>query len=405
MIKKLQRKFVLISMVSLLAVLTVLIGAVNGVNLSRMNRQADGLLTLLSQNGGSFPKTDKGKKQPHQPDQGFRLTEETPFETRYFWVRSGGDSTSEINTGHIAAISSTEAQEYGRKALDSGKASGWQGVYKFQVTQEGTGSLVVFVDCSMQLETWLAFLLTSVLVGVVCLLGVLLLVFLLSKRAVTPMVESMEKQKQFVTDAGHEIKTPLAIISANADVLELEYGSCEWLDSIRSQSVRLNELVKNLLSLAKMDEDCVSLVFSDFCVSDAVFEAAAPLEVLAETKGKHFSLEVEPGLSLHGDEAGIRQLVSILVENAVKYTPEQGEISVCLRQKEKVRLEVSNTCIGTELNLSRIFDRFYRADSSRARETGGYGIGLSIARAIVSAHRGKIQVKKEEKKIKFTVVF
>ncbi len=409
MIKKLQRKFVLIATGSLLAVLLLVLGAVNAVNFCQINRKADGILLLLAENGGKFPEPEPGR--PHKPDKspGFQMTEETRFETRYFTIRADASRVvTQIDTGHIAAVTSSQAREYAEQALSSGRTSGYNGYYKYLITETASGYLVVFVDCRSQMQTGMTFLAASLVIALACLLLVFLLVNVFSRRAIRPVVESMDKQKRFITDAGHEIKTPLAVISANTEVLELTNGQNEWTRSIRNQVKRLGDLVQQLLTLAGMEEGKSQTVFADFSLSDAVLTAAEPFATVAGAQCKRFALDIRPGLRLHGDESAVRALVSILVDNAVKYSNEGGEIRVSLTGNGKTStLEVYNT--GDRLpqgDLSRLFDRFYREDSSRSRETGGYGLGLSIAQAIVAAHKGKITAQNEDGcGIRFVVVF
>jgi signal transduction histidine kinase len=233
------------------------------------------------------------------------------------------------------------------------------------------------------------------------------LVSIFSKKAIKPIIDSMEKQKQFITDAGHEIKTPLAIISANADVLELTGGESEWITSIRNQITRLDKLVKNLLTLSKIDEGNIKMVFTVFDLSKVVFETAGPFEAIAETQKKMFQMELQTDVKFNGDESSIQQLISTLVDNAMKYSNEEGLIKVSLQTSKKgAKLEVFNTVDEIDkANLDKLFGRFYRMDSSRARETGGYGIGLSIAKSIVEAHHGKISVRSDDgRSICFTVL-
>ena len=405
MIKKLQRKFVLIAMGSLFLVIVALIGTVNIVNLYQIGKKADSLLSLLAENNGRFPEMQKGGgRQP--PKDRLDITPETPFETRYFVVTADGDGEIlHIDTGHIAAVSSADARDYAQDVLESGKKSGYKESYKYLAKETGSGTLLIFVDCGNQLRSAFSFLISSCGVALLSMLVVFLLVTVFSRRAIRPVIESMEKQKQFITDAGHEIKTPLAIISANTDVLELNNGPSEWTDSIRNQTKRLSGLVKNLLALSRLEEGTASLVFTEFSLSDAVWDAAAPFVTLAETRGKHLELCIQPDIALCGDEGGIRQLVSILADNAVKYADKPGQIRISLEKSGKAAmLRVDNSCAEPPAgNLNRLFDRFYRADSSRTRETGGYGIGLSIARAVVEAHKGKITAKAENQTISFIV--
>lgn len=397
MIKALQRKFILLTMISLFLVMSLIIGVIHAVNLVQVDQQAEMLLDILSENGGNFPKQNfhggesKDWNKPKRKE--FGMSAETPFETRYFTVLAdGAGSIVQIDTGHIAAITSSDAEEYARTILETGKQSGYYGDYKYRLTEQGNGQLLIFVDCGVRLHAANSFLGVSLLVGFGALLMVLLLVSLLSRRIVRPVMESMEKQRQFITDAGHEIKTPLAIISANTEVLEMTEGSNEWTQSIRNQVGRLGDLVQNLLALSRLEEQQNALQKTDFSLSDAVSETAEPFAVLAETKGKAVSFFVEYGISYHGDEQTLRRLVSILMENAVKYAPEGGIITLRLEQKGKnIKLQVHNPCEQMPTgDLERLFDRFYRADEARTQASGGYGIGLSIAQAIVSAHHGKI---------------
>jgi K+-sensing histidine kinase KdpD len=408
MIKKLQRKFIMITMGSLALVVVILLGTINAVNIYQMDSKVNGAIKILSENQGKFPRYEKGKLPPNDLNFGFQMNEETQFETRYFVVNVNKDgSIREIDTSHIAAVSSEDAAGYASKVLSSSKNHGYKGIYKYTVVDKPDGCMLVFMDCRSQIQMATLFLLTSCTVALINLLLVFILVSIFSKKAINPIIENMEKQKQFITDAGHEIKTPLAIISANADVLELTGGGNEWITSTRNQITRLDKLVKNLLTLSKTDEGNIKLVFTDFDLSDAVLEATGPFGTIAETQNKKFLMDIKPGLKLHGDEDSVHQLVSTLVDNAVKYSNEEGTIKISLSAaKRGAKIEVYNTTdeIDKE-NLDKLFDRFYRADSSRSRETGGYGIGLSIAKSIVQAHHGKISVRSEDgKSICFTVL-
>jgi len=411
MIKKLQRKFVLITMSSLVVVMLFLIGFINGINLIQMETKTNSFINLIAENQGKFPefsKVDKFRQEDH-PIFGDEFNEESQYETRYFTVlldSEGGVVWSD--TSHIKAITAEDAQEYAIELYNSGDMEGYIGVYKYAVVEQSDGYMVVFLDSRNQIQTAVTFLVISCAVALATLVLMFILVSILSKRAIKPFIENAEKQKLFITDAGHEIKTPLAIISANADVLELTGGENEWITSIRNQTVRLDKLVKNLLTLSKMDEESIKTTFSDFNLSETVAKISESFLAVAEAKNKKFHLDIQPEIRLHGDESSIEQLVSTLLDNAMKYSDVEGNIRISLAVTKKgVRLEVYNTAEHLEVaNLDKLFDRFYRSDASRSRDTGGYGIGLSIAKSIVEAHHGKISVKSEDgRSICFSVVF
>jgi len=395
MIKRLQRKFVAITMGSLFLILLIIVATLNGVNYYQMNQKADGLLGVITENNGTFPELERPPKSGQKPTSEF--TEETPFETRYFIVKTDLSGTiTEIDTGHVAAVRSSDASSYAREVLNAGKVSGYLDHYKYLLVETDSEKLIAFVDCRSSQESAMLLLLLSIGVASGTLVVMFILVSVFSRRAIRPVIESLEKQRQFITDASHEIKTPLAIISANTEVLELTVGQSEWTGSIRRQTERLTGLVQDMLMLARMEENQTEMVWVEFSLSDAVEETAIPFRVVAENQNKEFSARIHPGLTLKGDESGIRQLVSILVDNAVKYSSDGGCIRITLDVLGRsVNLRVCNTADEIPKDLERLFDRFYRADSSRSRETGGYGIGLSVARAVVEAHRGKIQAKEE----------
>jgi signal transduction histidine kinase len=411
MIKKLQRKFVLITMGSLVLVMVFLVGVINVVNVIRMEVQNNKSLNIIAENQGKFPefKKDMHSKIDGDPIFGFEINPETQYEKRYFVIEMSSDGTiNNIDTGHIAAISSSDAQDYATKVMDNGKESGYEGIYKYMIVEQTDGYMIVFMDCRNQIQTELSLLVISSAVALATLVLMFILVSILSKKAMKPFIENAEKQKLFITDAGHEIKTPLAIISANADVLELTGGESEWITSIRNQTVRLDKLVKNLLTLSKMDEENVKLTFAEFDLSETVAKISESFIAVAESKNKKFLMDIQPGIRLHGDEGSMEQLVSTLVDNAMKYSSEEGMIRLKLATGKKgPKLEVYNTVDHIEVdNLDKLFDRFYRADASRARDTGGYGIGLSIAKSIVEAHHGRISVKSEDSRsICFTIQF
>jgi signal transduction histidine kinase len=424
MVNKLRKKFVITAMLSLLVILVIMIAVINIVNVHQTVRDADNLLSILTTNNGFFPgmiEDNNGMQQPPEPKDGFKYPQrgfgfehlndmrsrEMPYQSRYFWVRfdsSGNILETDIN--HIASVTEDEAKEVATEVYSRGKEKGFYRSFRYKLGTNTDGTqILVFSDLSTSLINIYRLLLQSLLIGLFTLIAMFILVFLFSGRAVAPAVESMEKQKRFITDAGHELKTPLAIISANIDVLELEAGKSEWTSSIRNQVKRMNSLVKNLLTLSRMDEERMHVVYNDFDMSATVKETAASFGAVAESSSKKYVTDIEDGIHITGDKNAINQLTSLLLDNAMKYSDEKGSINVHLSKEKNITLEVSNTTdYMPSGNLDRLFDRFYRADSSRSREKGGYGIGLSVARAIAQSHGGDIQALKDgDRIIRFVV--
>ena len=248
--------------------------------------------------------------------------------------------------------------------------------------------------------------LASIGISIIGLLVVFVLVCFFSKTVTKPMAESYEKQKRFITDASHEIKTPLTIIDANTEVLEMMEGENEWTVSIRKQIARLTALTEKLVFLSRMDEDSTRLEMLEFNISDAILDTAMPFETVAESKGKTLDISVAPDINYTGSETNIRQMVSLLLDNAIKYSSENGSIRLNFSTNGKLKiLSLWNTVDEIETGkLDYLFDRFYRIDKSRNSKTGGFGIGLSVVQAIVQAHNGKVSAKSEDgKSIEFTI--
>ena len=421
MVNKLRKKFVITAMLSLLLILVTMIGIINAINMHQVVSDADQLLATLASNDGYFPSRGKATSSTETPasaDNPFvfdweainsNYSKETPYQSRYFWVRI--DSFGNIlqtNTIHIASVSSETAQEYAHYLYFSAtKKIGFYHSYRYLISDgKNDSKLFFFLDLSSAIINAKHLLIQSVGIGTLAIIAMLVLVFLFSGQAVAPAVESLEKQKRFITDAGHELKTPLAVISANIDVLELEQGKSEWTASIRNQLKRMNSLVKNMLTLSRMDEERMHVVFSEFDLSETLRDAASSFEPIAEAQDKKYKIDIPEGIRLMGDKTSMNQLACLLLDNAMKYSSANGSIHVLLSVDNKhIVFEVSNTCDTIPYgNLDRLFDRFYRADYSRSRETGGYGIGLSVARAIATSHSGTIEaIRDGDRIIRFVV--
>lgn len=406
MIKALRRRFIAVTMCSVVVVLFLIMGTINLVNYYDINKNADELLQVLVENNGSFPKPEDpphGKKPPSRT-----MSPEAPFETRYFTVVLREDQAIvSVNTGRIAAISTQTAAEYAVELYTAGKTNGFLDHYKYRSISLDGDVMYLFLDCGRELSTFYSFLLISCLVALFGILSVFVLVVVFSKLAIKPVVQSYEKQKQFITDAGHEIKTPLTIIDAGTEVLEMEIGENEWTRSIKNQVKRLNALTEKLVFLARMEEESKLLQMTDFSLSDAIFETAQTFETVVAAQGKTLELEIEKQSSYYGEEDSIRQLLSLLLDNALKYSQENGKILLRFKTIGKSKeITVTNPVAKIELGkLDILFERFYRPDSSRNSQTGGYGIGLSVAKSIVDAHKGRISARSDDgRSIVFTVV-
>lgn len=392
MIRKLQIKFILLSMSALLLVLTVIITGINMINYNNVIKDADLVLAILSENNGAFPK--KNGVKPEGFPKG--LSPETPYETRYFSVLldRGTHAVIQTETSRIISVDTADAIEYAQQVIDQGEKQGFVKNFRYHLHTDENRMRIVFLDCGRKLDSFRDFLLVSVLISISGYAVVFIIITFFSNKIIRPISESYEKQKQFITDAGHELKTPLTIIKADADILEMEYGENEWLDDIQKQATRLTALTNDLVYLTRMEESSDAMQMIEFPFSDVVSEASSSFQALAQTQDKEFRCNIQPMLSLTGNEKAIHQLITILLDNALKYSPKGGAVSLTLQRQNRVLLlSVFNTTayLITKEKLPLLFERFYRVDPSRNSQTGGYGIGLSVAKAIVAAHNGKIQ--------------
>ena len=423
MIRRLRRSFVGITMASVVLVLVVLMGAINTANYLSKDSSNAQMLQMLADNSGHLPDFTTPPDKPDStddttpPDKPADTAEtprnwspETPYEMRYFSVALDADgSTSTVDTGKIAAISSSDAIDMAQRLYAANKTHGYSGNYKYlAVTNDDGTTTYIFLDCTRDLVSVRQFLRYSLLISLGGTAAIFLVAVALSRRAVRPIAESYEKQKHFITDAGHEIKTPLAIIASCTDVLELEQGESKWSQGIRGQVERLTELTQDLVSLARMDERSGSLTMEDVDFSTLLADTLEPFTLMAQSRGQTLTLDAAENVTLKGDKRALEQLCSILADNAVKYTPEGGHIAFTLRRKgRRVVLTEENDAEGmTQGSQKQLFDRFYRGDQSRSSQKPGYGIGLSMAQSITAAHGGKIDaVSKDGKSLTIMVQF
>ena len=395
MINKLKRKFLLLGTVFMLILMTALVLIMNIVNYNEVAAEADSVLDVLVQ--PVFPLFNEDAALPN-PDEVMDfiprgMSPEVPYESRFFIVMvSAEGKVIQSDLSRIVSVDEESANEYIIVAMKSNTARGFIGDFRYSKTTDDSGTRIIFLDCGRKLDSFRSFLWISLIVGLGGCLIVFIAFALTAGKIVSPIAESYEKQKRFISDAGHEIKTPLTIINANVDLLESD-GEKEELSDIRAQTKRLTELTNNLVMLSKMEESEHSLTKIEFPLSDLVSETAGSFRAPAASRSIEFSVNVEPDVTMNGSPDAIRQLVSVLVDNAVKYSPDSGNITVSLTaHKKDAVLSVCNSTDETvkENDLKHIFERFYRSDASRNSETGGHGIGLSIAKAITDAHGGTI---------------
>lgn len=429
MIKNLQKKFISITAAALFIMILSVMTAVNGIFIYQTNQMLDSRLDLfMTDRERFFPETGTPLPEPDPPFDAPKppVSDHVPhpevngiiprFEERLN-IRFDGCLVHLNENGEITEIRQDRAENYTEAELSeitseifSGKREhGWLQYYKFYKTAvilpDGTWETVIgLINASSSLYSVFTMLLISAVIGTVSFLLVLLIVILASGHVVKPIAESYDRQKQFVTDAGHELKTPLTVISANNELLRMLYGESEWFDGIDKQVAKMNGLVQNLITLARMDEE-QKPVFSPFNLSDAVYDTARSFENLIHSRGRLVIFDIAENIYCLGDESGLRQVVSILMDNAAKYCDEKGKITVRLRADRQIRLQVVNDFRNAgSSDLEKVFERFYRADKARTSD-GSYGLGLSIARSVIELHKGEIRARApEHDKVMFEVI-
>ncbi len=381
MLKKLQRKFVLLTTGNSIVVMLLIAVAINIINYLSIMNYADGILEIL--NSGDFGENTGMPPHPTTP-------KEFVFTTRFFVVRSNEDGEVYfIDTKNISSVSAEEAVIYVGKVNEVGKDAGIIDNFRFVKTENSLGNAYIFLDIEEDIMGFERYMIYSVLIVASAVVFIFILSCILSKKAVSPIAESYEKQKRFITDVSHEFNTPLSIIKADCDVIEIDNGEGEWTNSIKSQISRLNSLVESLISLTRLDEENLSLTKTEFSLSDALddvlndFSATikkADLTLISETCGN---------VSYIGDETFIRKLFAILTENAIKYSKSYVKTALSVNG-QKIVFTIENSCEDIKIGKhNNWFERFYRADESRNSKTKGFGIGLSIAKNICDKHGAK----------------
>ena len=406
MLKKMRWRFIGAAMAAFTAVVLTLLCFVNLWNYHSVTAQQDEVLTRLMELEDRQTPFSPGRGAPPFDDWS-HFSPEVQYSLRFFSVHyDTGGAILSVNQDFIASISESDAESYADAVLESGKAHGYESGYRYLVDTTEDETVVLFLNSERELQTMKSLLWITLAIAGSCLVVVFGLVVLFSRRAITPYLKNMEAQKQFITNASHELKTPLTAIATSADVLAMEHDGDEWVHNIQVQSGRLSKLITSLVALSRLDEEDPFPARTGFSLSDALWEISEPFVSLARAKGKTYTQDIADGLTVTGDRAAIQQMVSILLDNALKYSPDGGSISLTARRNgKKVEITVSNTVDAAQCSdTSRLFDRFYRADESHSSTVSGTGIGLSIAKATVQAHGGKISAKQTDNMITFQVI-
>ncbi|MBI4858536.1 MAG: HAMP domain-containing histidine kinase [Acetobacterium woodii] len=393
MLKKLKIRFVATIMIILSLVFILIIGSINYFNYQSNERQSTALLKSLVDNDGIIP-----QDPPVAPNAANPIPPGAYERERTFSIKLDPAQTLiAVNGSPDLSELSQEMASLMTAVLAGGKDSGSQDGYRYLVAEKPYGQILVFVDQRISNEMMDRLITTSLIIGGISMFVLFFISLFLANLMVRPVEEAFEKQKRFISDASHELKTPLSVISVNADVLEDDIGVNKYLSYIQSESTRMNGLVNNLLTLAKLDSMACKPVFSEFDLSNAVLSIALTFESTAFEENKRYQLNIESGLRFIGDIDKIKQVAAILIDNAIKHADDQGLVEVTVKKAgDKIHLEVFNSGAGIpEDQQTKIFERFYRYDESRSKETGGYGLGLAIAKSIVDEHKGKIKVKSE----------
>ncbi len=416
-IRQLRRKFVLIATLSFFLVILFTGGMTALANQNTLRSQAGHVLELIVKNDGELPAPSNGsggEGRIHATDIFEGLSPEFTLGARYFSVVFDGKGNVErVDVSHIASVDENEAVAYANKAREAYEESltiamldlGSIDTFYYKVDKlNGNKTIVAFLDCSFQQQVNRGAGLNTVVICSVGLLGSFVMVLILSKRAIRPEIENARRQKQFITNASHELKTPLAVIRANTEVIEMLQGESEWTQSTMGQVDRMDGLVQNLVMIARAEEQEDRTSMTEMDVSKVVADSVDPFRAVAKQEHKELECNIASDVRMVADVSAIQQLCTLLVDNALKYCDKGGRVVVEVSQpkRERVTLVVQNSYEnGKKAEFNRFFERFYRNDESHSDE-GGYGIGLSVAESICTRYGGSIKATWKAGMVSFT---
>lgn len=372
MINKLRRRFVIVASLASFLVLLIVMGTITGFSYYNTCTTTSETIRKIYETGNDAPE----------------------FRSKYFIVTFEDGEIISTDVNHIFTIGETEANEIATEVYESGSEIGFADILRYEVFESEDYVTFIGLDASIEINTFYNNLRISLIVSVVSLLGIILLSYFFSDRAISPMIESYKKQKSFITNASHELKTPLTVMSANMQILEMTTGENKWIEKTNNQIRKLTKLTNDLVTLSKMEEDDTVRELKKFSFSDLIESIVSPYEGLALQRKFKFESDVDEELVVIGEKDSIYHLITILLDNSMKYTTPEGTIKIYVKKiNGKTRIGVVNsTKAFSPGKHSEILDRFYRGDKSRNSKTGGSGIGLAIANAIANVNRGKLSV-------------
>lgn len=408
MLRKLRWRLILAAMLAFFSVIALIAVLVNVANSYVVASRADQTLSYILRDEERVP----GRMVPGSPPMGpFRILPdvESNYMTRFFIVRFDSDGkVVSTSTDYIAAIDESDAIKYAEQALMNKNDSGYLKEYRYKKAVVADLTVIVFLNASRDLQYMDSLRNLTIAVSAGSLVLVFLLVTLLSGKAIKPFANNITRQKQFITDASHELKTPLTSISTSIDVISMEHGNDEWTENIKKQIGRMSKLVSELVMLSRLDEEIPLPNKEHFSLSNAAWETVEVYMPQAKAREKNLTVDIQENVILFGDKSAVQQMLSVLLDNAIRYSDPNGDIRFSVyKKRNKILIEIINTCKFIDpLDTGRIFDRFYRPDSSRSTDTGGTGVGLAIAKAVAETHGGTISASSPSgKSMMIRVVF
>ena len=406
MFRKLRLRFIATASLAILIVLFSVVGVLNSARHVQTVDEINKILTLLSDNGGSFPSISKTTSEL-----GDTVSVDTLFQYRYFSAKMDhhGNIIS-LNSSNISDLTDQEVKEFLERINHSkdtrGDFSYHHHTYSYMVSETSRRSdLIVVLDSTNQFRDNMALVHLSIWMSGISFIFFVLVISIVSGKVIKPFIRNYERQRRFITNAGHELKTPLAIISANNELVELMNGESEWTKSTNDQVERMTGLINGLVAMARLEEQ-PELVLTNVNFSDITRDAAEDFKGPVIKDGKEFVMDIQPNIHVKAEEKSLFELVTLLVDNANKYCDPAGKVSVTLSKNRlsKAKLEISNTYTkGKDFDYTKFFERFYREDESHNNKTSGYGIGLSMAQTMVKLLKGNISVTYKDDTITFVV--